>query len=99
MKDYEHVVIWLDYFNKTLSKKMGRRVSRDKSIFDPSLKELIDAAKAAGLQPTETNDQVRFPRRPYVRSGYIVLPKVQPKSKIISTISEKLVSRRVKQSK
>ncbi len=99
MKDYEHVVIWLDYFNKTLSKKMGRRVSRDKSIFDPSLKELIDAAKAAGLQPTETNDQVRFPRRPYVRSGYIVLPKALPKSKIISTISEKLVFRRAKQSK
>ncbi|TLY03506.1 MAG: hypothetical protein E6K87_04900 [Thaumarchaeota archaeon] len=99
MKDYEHVVIWLDYFNKTLSKKMGRRVSRDKSIFDPSLKELIDAAKAAGFQPTETNDQVRFPRRPYVRSGYIVIPKAQTKSKIISIISEKLVSRRVKQSK
>ncbi|TLX83937.1 MAG: hypothetical protein E6K98_03755, partial [Thaumarchaeota archaeon] len=56
MKDYEHVVIWLDYFNKTLPQKMGRRVSRDKSIFDPSLKELIDAAKAAGFEPTETND-------------------------------------------
>ena len=25
------------YFNKTLPKKMGRRVSREKSIFDPSL--------------------------------------------------------------
>jgi len=99
MKDYEHVVIWLDYFNKTLSKKMGRRVPRDKSIFDPSLKELVDAAKSAGFQPTETNDQVRFPRRPYVRSGYIVLPKAIPKSKMISTISEKMVSRRAKQSK
>ena len=99
MKDYEHIVIWLDYFNKTISKKMGRRVSREKSIFDPSLKELVDAAKAAGLEPTETNDQVRFPRRPYVRSGYITLPKVQSKSKIISLISEKLVSRRAKQTK
>jgi signal recognition particle subunit SRP19 len=99
MKDYEHVVIWLDYFNKTLPQKMGRRVSRDKSIFDPSLKELVDAAKAAGFEPTETNDLVRFPRRPYVRSGYIVLPKTQSKSKIISTISEKLVARRAKQSK
>ena len=99
MKDYEHVVIWLDYFNKTIPKKMGRRVPRDKSVFDPSLNELIDAAKAAGLQPTETNDQVRFPRRPYVRSGYIVIAKEQrPKSKIISAISEKLVSKRVKQS-
>jgi len=99
MKDYEHIVIWLDYFNKTIPKKMGRRVPRDKSVFDPSLNELIDAAKAAGLQPTETNDQVRFPRRPFVRSGYIVIAKEQrPKSKIISLISEKLVSKRVKQS-
>jgi len=99
MKDYEHIVIWLDYFNKTLPKKMGRRVSREKSIFDPSLKELIDAAKAAGFNPTETNDQVRFPKRPYVRSGYITLPKDKTKTKIISSIAEKLVSRRAKQSK
>jgi len=99
MKDYEHVVIWLDYFNKNITKKMGRRVTREKSVFDPSLNELVSAAKAAGLEPTETNDQVRFPRRPYVRSGYITLVKAQPKSKIISLISEKLVSRRAKQSK
>lgn len=99
MKDYEHVVIWLDYFNKTIPKKMGRRVSREKSIFDPSLNELIAASKAAGLEPAETNDQARFPRRPYVRSGYITLAKAQPKSKIISAISEKLVSKRAKQSK
>ena len=99
MKDYEHVVVWLDYFNKNITKKMGRRVPREKSIFDPSLNELISAAKAAGLEPTEINDQVRFPRRPYVRSGYITLAKAQPKSKIISAISEKLVSRRAKQTK
>lgn len=99
MKDYEHVVVWLDYFNKTLPKKMGRRISREKSVFDPSLKELIDATKAAGLSPTETSDQVRFPKRPYVRSGYIVLPKDKSKSKIISLIAEKLVIRRGKQSK
>ena len=56
MKDYEHVVIWLDYFNKTLPRKKGRRLSKEKCIFDPSLKELIDATKAAGLEPTETED-------------------------------------------
>lgn len=99
MKDYEHVVIWLDYFNKTLPMKMGRRVPRDKSVFDPSLKELVDAAKAAGFEPTETNDQVRFPRRPFVRSGYIILSKGQPKAKMILAIADKLASRRAKQSK
>jgi len=99
MKDYEHIVIWLDYFNKTLPRNKGRKLSKEKCVFDPSLKELIDAAKAAGLDPTETEEQVRFPKRPYVRSGYIVLEKKSAKTNIMDKISEKLVSKRAKQSK
>jgi len=99
MKDYEHVVIWLDYFNKTLPRNKGRKLSRDKCVFEPSLKELIDASNAAGLQPNETQEQVRFPKRPYVRSGYIVLPKTERKTAILEKISQKLVSKRAKQSK
>ena len=99
MKDYEHVVIWLDYFNKTLPRNKGRRLPKEKCIFDPSLKELIDATKAAGLEMTESEDKVRFPKRPYVRSGYIVLPKDSSKTKILNKISEKLVAKRAKQSK
>ena len=102
MKDYEHIVVWLDYFNKTLPRKKGRRLPKEKCVFDPSLKELIDATKAAGIEPTETEDQVRFPKRPYVRSGYIVLPKTEkklPKTKILDKISEKMVAKRAKQSK
>ncbi len=99
MKDYEHVVIWLDYFNKTLPRNKGRRLAKEKCIFDPSLKELIDATKSAGLELTESEEKVRYPKRPYVRSGYIVLPKNSSKTKILNKISEKLVSKRAKQSK
>tara|TARA_B100000029_G_scaffold486010_1_gene539940 strand:+ start:715 stop:1017 length:303 start_codon:yes stop_codon:yes gene_type:complete len=99
MKDYEHVVIWLDYFNKTLPRNKGRKLSKEKCIFDPSLKELIEAANAAGLEPTESQEQVRFPKRPYVRSGYIVLEKNTTKINIMNKISNKLVSKREKQSK
>ena len=99
MKDYEHVVVWLDYFNKNLKKSKGRRLGLEKCVFDPSLKELIDASNAAGLQPNETEEQVRFPKRPYVRSGYIVLPKTEKKTTILEKISQKLVSKRAKQSK
>ena len=99
MKDYEHVVVWLDYFNKTLPRNKGRRLSKEKCIFDPSLKELIEASKAAGLEPKESEDQVRFPKRPYVRSGYIVLEKNATKINIMNKISNKLVSKRAKQSK
>ena len=99
MKDYEHVVVWLDYFNKTLTRNKGRKLSKEKCIFDPSLKELIEAAKAAQLELTESDDKVRFPKRSFVRSGYIVLPKDGPKTKMLNKISEKLVSKRAKQSK
>jgi len=99
MKDYEHIVVWLDYFNKTLPRNKGRKLSKEKCVFDPSLKELIEAAKAAELELTESDDKVRFPKRPFVRSGYIILPKDGPKTKMLNKISEKLVSKRAKQSK
>jgi len=99
MKDYEHVVIWLDYFNKTLSRAKGRRLQKEKCIFDPSLKELTEATKAAGFEITETEEKVRYPRRPYVRSGYIVLPKGSTKTNILDKISQKLVLKRTKQTK
>ena len=99
MKDYDHIVVWLDYFNKTLSRQKGRRLAKDNCIIDPSLNELIESAKDAGREPTATDDQVRFPRRPFVRSGYIVLEKKLAKTKILDKISEKMVAKRAKQSK
>mgnify|MGYP000647745164 FL=1 len=99
MKDYEHVVIWLDYFNKNLKKSKGRRLALEKCIFDPSLKELMDATTSAGFKITESDDKVRFPKRPFVRSGYIVLPKGSSKTIILNKISQKLISKRAKQTK
>ncbi len=99
MKDYEHVVIWLDYFNKNLKKSKGRRQGLEKCVVDPSLKELMDATTSAGFEITESDDKVRFPKRPFVRSGYVVLPKGTTKTKILNKISEKLISKRSKQSK
>ncbi len=99
MKDYEHIVIWLDYFNKNLKKSKGRRQGLEKCVFDPSLKELVDATTSAGFEITESDDKVRFPKRPFVRSGYVVLPKGSSKTKILNKISEKLILKRSKQSK
>ena len=101
MKDYDHVILWLDYFNKNLSRNKGRKVKRDKSVFDPTLLELIDAAKSAGYSSTEenTSNQARYPRRSFVKSGYIMVPKLYgvKKSVTINTIAEKMVQKRNKQ--
>lgn len=97
MKDYEHVIVWLDYFNKTFPRAKGRRLDKERCVFDPSLKEMEDAARSAGFEITQSHEKARYPKRPYVRSGYIVLPKSTPKTKILSRISEKLVAKRTKQ--
>ena len=98
MKDYDHVIIWLDYFNKNLSRRKGRRIKRDIAIFDPIFSELYDAAIEEGLDITSehSNDHARFPRRSYVRSGYIMIPKDtnKKKSDIISSLAVKIMSKR-----
>ena len=99
MKDYEHVVIWLDYFNKNLKKSKGRRLGLEKCVFDPSLKELTDATISAGFEITESEDKVRYPKRPFLSSGYVVLPKGSSKTIILNKISQKLISKRAKQTK
>ena len=100
MKDYDHVILWLDYFNRNLSRTKGRKVKRDRSVFDPSLADLIDAAKAAGYDiiKEETNDQARYPRRAFVKSSYIMILKSNEvkKSVTIKTIADKMVQKRNK---
>ena len=55
--------------------------------------------KKSGSNRHVGTKKVRFPKRPYVRSGYIVLPKTEKKTAILEKISQKLVSKRAKQSK
>jgi len=59
----------------------------------------MDATAAAGFEIAESDDKVRFPKRPFVRSGYVVLPKGSSKTIILNKISQKLISKRAKQTK
>jgi signal recognition particle subunit SRP19 len=103
VKDYDHVIIWTDYFNRNLSRRKGRKVSKDRAIFDPSIQELIDASKSAGfaVSAESTNEAARFPRRSYVRSGYVMLAKKasSKKSNIMLTLAERIAQNRVRLSK
>lgn len=101
MKDYDHVILWLDYFNKNLKVRQGRRVKREQAVFDPTITELVEAAKAAGYDVANDamNDHARFPRRSFVKSGYVMVAKKEgvKKSKVLDSVSEKLVQKRARQ--
>lgn len=97
MKDYEHVVLWLDYFNRNLKRRQGRKVKRDQAVFDPTVQDLVEAAREAGLQfsEQEINSDARFPRRSFVKSGYIMVAKKEgiKKSQVIDEVANKLLRR------
>lgn len=101
MKDYDHVVLWLDYFNKNLKRRQGRKVNREQAVFDPTVQELAEAAKAAGFQfsDPEVNNGARFPRRSFVKSGYVMVAKKEgvKKAKVIDEVAEKMVQKRSRQ--
>ena len=95
------MILWLDYFNKNLKRRQGRKVKRDRSVFDPTISELSDAAKAAGFEfsDSEVNDGARFPRRAFTKSGYLMIARKEgaKKNQIIDAVAEKLVQRRSRQ--
>ncbi|MGI0023905.1 MAG: signal recognition particle subunit SRP19/SEC65 family protein [Nitrososphaera sp.] len=101
MKDYDHVILWLDYFNKNLKRRQGRKVKRDRAVFDPTVQDLADAARAAGFQfsDQEANDNARYPRRSFAKSGYVMVPKKEgvKKSQIIDAVAEKLLQKKSRQ--
>ena len=96
MKDYDHQIIWLDYFNKNLSRKKGRKVGKNTSVYDPTMEELIGASKNLELDLSEENinNQARYPRRSFVKSGYIMISKKEKKSTVVNQIAKKMVETR-----
>ena len=96
MKDYDHQIIWLDYFNKNLSRKKDRKVGKNISVYDPTMQEMIGASKSLELDLSEENinNQARYPRRSFVKSGYIMISKKEKKSTVVNQIAKKMVETR-----
>ncbi len=96
MKDYDHQIVWLDYFNKNLSRKKGRKVSKNISVYDPTMQELIGASKTLELDFSEEDiiNQARYPRRAFVKSGYIMISKRDKKSSFINQIAKEMIEAR-----
>jgi|SRR5918996_3655315 signal recognition particle subunit SRP19 len=100
MKDYDNVILWLDYYNKGLSRNKGRKIAKALAIYDPLLSELIEAVNSLGydIPKDQINDSARYPRRPHIKSSYIMISKNNNlKNHIIKRIAEKMMQNRSKQ--
>lgn len=82
-------VIWPEYFDSTLSRAEGRRVSKKYSVPSPRLEDIQKAAKLSGLKPVVEEDKA-FPGKWWKKSGRILVPKKLTKQKVILKIAMKL---------
>lgn len=56
------------------------------------MEELIGASKTLELDLSEENinNQARYPRRSFVKSGYIMISKKEKKSTVVNQIAKKM---------
>jgi signal recognition particle subunit SRP19 len=90
LKDYKRFVLWIDYFNSTYSRGNGRRIPQNKSVKDPTLEELGEAARRLGYDPEIVI--AKYPSRMMIPSGYISIQKRsgEKKPKVISEVAKVL---------
>jgi len=88
-KGEEKIVIWPLYFDKSLSRINGRKVSKKHAIEKPNIEAIAKAAKSLGLHPILEKDAAH-PARRWKKEGRILVDKKETKSKLLIKISNRM---------
>lgn len=89
MRKQNKIFLWSIYFDASKTRTDGRRVPKKLAVSAPKLEELQRAAKRLGLQPEIVSD-VAYPSSPWRRTGLLVVPKKESKSKTLKKLAKEL---------
>ncbi len=93
MRKQDKILLWPAYFDSNKTRLQGRRVPKSLAITSPKLEEIQNATKSIGLQ-SEVVFDVKYPKTPWQKTGYVLIPKKGLKTQIIRKIARELVNRR-----
>lgn len=82
----DRFVIYPIYFDKLVSRNLGRRLPKKYCIEKPNISNISKAAKAAGLNPTVENDKAH-PARPWKKDGRLLVDKKGSKQELLKQIT------------
>jgi len=88
-RDGEQLVIWPQYFDRTLTRQEGRRVPKKFAVDKPSLEQLAKAAKSLHLNPVIENMAV-YPSQPWKQKGRLLVDAKEAKSIILLQLAQRL---------
>jgi len=84
----EKYVIWPIYFDKSVSRLSGRKVSKKYAVEKPSAENIVKAAKSLGLNPVFEKD-VAHPSKNWKKEGRILVDKKDSKAKLLIKIANR----------
>lgn len=84
-----YVVIWPQYLDALLPRRLGRKVPRNVAVPKPTLDELINACKELNLN-FEVNPNSKYCRVWYLGSGRIIVYSDLRKSVLLRRIAFKI---------
>jgi signal recognition particle subunit SRP19 len=90
MKKLDKAIIWPIYFDVARSRKDGRRVPKTLAVQLPKIDEVKLAVDRLGLK-NEVRPEAHFPKRPWIKSGMLLVEKKEAKEKIIQKIAKQLI--------
>ena len=88
LKEYERLVVWLDYLDSERKRSEGRRIPLNSCVRAPTLDELMLACKKLNL---DAQSQTAFhPRASRRQSGYVSIKKQGQKQQVIMAIAREM---------
>ena len=93
MRNKNKIFLWSIYFDVNKTRNDGRRVPKNLAVSSPKIEELERATKRLGLQPEVVSDAAH-PSFPWLKTGLVILPKIEPKSKTLEKVAKELSSLR-----
>jgi signal recognition particle subunit SRP19 len=93
MRKQDKALLWPAYFDSSRTRKMGRRVSKKMAVKSPKMNELINAVSKLGFH-CELIPEVSYPKKPWIKTGLLLIEKKYPKEQLINKIAKQLVESR-----
>jgi len=86
-------IIWPEYFDSTLTRKLGRRVPKHQGVLHPTVNDIITACRELKFD-CEAYEDKKYPRTWYSSEGYVRVilreGEVLSKNELIKLIAGKL---------
>jgi len=90
MRKLDKAIIWPIYFDSNRTRKEGRRVPKSLAVQLPKIDEVKLAVDRLGLK-NEVRLEAHFPKRPWAKTGMLLVEKREAKERIIQKIAKQLV--------